>query len=42
MAQRSEADAYLHGASADDDWDTEVDGGVVLELAVDPASLRRR
>lgn len=44
MEQRNDADAYLHGSSAKtDDWDAPFDAGdAVLELAVDPRSLRGR
>lgn len=43
MEQRNDADAYLHGSSPKtDDWDAPFDAGdAVLELAVDPRSLRR-
>lgn len=45
MEQRNDADAYLHGTqpgSGSDDWDAPFDAGdAVLELAVDPKSLRR-
>ncbi len=42
-AQRNDAEAYLQGGrSAGDDWDAPFDGGeAVLELAIDPVSLRR-
>ncbi|MGZ3419101.1 MAG: cyclic nucleotide-binding domain-containing protein [Polyangiales bacterium] len=42
MAQRNEADAYMTGGQADS-WGDEPyeDGGAVLELAIDPVSLRR-
>jgi cAMP-dependent protein kinase regulator len=42
LHQRDEADAYLYGAQAGDDWDSAIDGGPVLELAVDPVALRSR
>ncbi len=44
MEQRNDADAYLHGGSGKtDDWDAPFDAGdAVLELAVDPKSLRGR
>lgn len=43
MEQRNDAEAYLQGGrSAGDDWDAPFDGGeAVLELAIDPVSLRR-
>jgi cAMP-dependent protein kinase regulator len=44
MEQRNEADAYMSGASsAGEGWGDEPyeDGGAVLELAIDPVSLRR-
>jgi CRP/FNR family transcriptional regulator, cyclic AMP receptor protein len=39
MGQRNEAEAYLHGAAPDHEWEEPTD--TVLELAVDPKSLRR-
>lgn len=43
MEQRNEADAYMTGAQSSDGWGDEPyeDGGAVLELAIDPKSLRR-
>jgi cAMP-dependent protein kinase regulator len=43
MEQRNEADAYMTGAQSSGDWgdDPYEDGGAVLELAIDPVSLRR-
>lgn len=43
MSQRNEADAYMTGAqSSGDGWDEPYEeGGEVLELAIDPVSLRR-
>ncbi|MBI2389224.1 MAG: cyclic nucleotide-binding domain-containing protein [Deltaproteobacteria bacterium] len=43
IEQRNDADAYLHGARpSGDDWDAPIDAGeAVLELAIDPKSLRR-
>lgn len=41
VEQRNDANAYMSGPSVGDDWDDPVDAGGVLELAIDPQSLRR-